>query len=190
MFDSMKNTMGAALCSIALAAVGCGDDDSNTSGGKPVDAATAQAALTELTTHVDTTVSGVNSETTGSGIQVSCAAGGGATVDGHVKVVPVPTTVDVMVAIDYNGCVTNNGTTLNGTIDFTQSVQAGALPVRVQTIYQGEVTFTGKVEAQCTVDLNVLVDEAGKAVQVTGSFCGRDAAGLNVQVSPRWSNRT
>ena len=188
MYSSMRNTVSAGLCSLALAAVGCADDDSNSSGGKPVDAATAQAALTELTANVDTTVTGAKGGADGNAIQVTCAGGGGASVTGHVNVVPVPTMVDVQVGIDYNGCVTNNGTVLAGTLDFSQSVQAGALPVRVQTIYQGEVTFTGKVQAQCTVDLNVLVDEAGKAIQVTGSFCGQDAAALNVQVSPRWSN--
>jgi hypothetical protein len=190
MYHSMRNTVGAGLCSLALAAVGCADDESNTSAGKPVDAATAQAALTELTTNVDITVSGANGGVGGNAIQVSCAGGGGATLSGRVNVVPKPTTVDVKVAIDYNDCVTSNGTTLAGAIDFTQSVQAGALPVRVQTIYQGEVTFTGKVQAQCDVDLNVLVDEAGKAVKVSGSFCGQDAAALNVQVSPRWSKGT
>jgi hypothetical protein len=188
MYSSMRNTLSAGLCSIALAAVGCADDESNSSDGKQVDAATAQAALTELTANVDTTVTGAKGGAEGNAIQVTCAGGGGASVAGRVNVVPVPTTVDVQVAIDYNGCVTNNGTTLAGTVDFSQSVQAGALPVRVQTIYQGEITFTGRVQAQCTVDLNVLVDEAGKAVQVTGSFCGQDAAALNVQVSPRWSN--
>jgi hypothetical protein len=186
----MRYTVGAGLCSIALAAAGCAEDDSNTSDGKPVDAVTAQAALTELTTNVDTTISSANSGAGGQGIQVNCAGGGGATLDGRVNIVPVPTTVDVNVAIDYNGCVTNSGTSLAGTIDFTQSVQAGALPVRVQTIYQGDITFTGKIQAQCAVDLNVLVDEAGKSVQVAGQFCGQDAAALNVQVSPRWSNGT
>jgi hypothetical protein len=188
MYRSMRHAVSAGIFGIALAAMGCADDDTNSSEGKPVDAATAQAALTELTTNVDTTVTGAKGTADGNAIQVSCAGGGGASVTGRVNVVPVPTTVDVQVAIDYNGCVTNNGTTLAGTIDFSQSVQAGALPVRVQTIYQGEITFTGRVQAQCTVDLNVLVDEAGKAIQVSGSFCGQDAAALNVQVSPRWSN--
>jgi hypothetical protein len=186
-----KNTVGAGLCSIALVAASCADEGSNTtSDGKSVDAATAQLALTELTTNVDTTVSGVNGDASGAAVSVNCAGGGAASVEGRVNVVPVPTQVDVQVAIDYNGCVSNGGTTLAGAIDFRQSVEAGALPVRVQTIYQGDVTFTGKVQAQCTVDLNVLVDEAGKAVSVSGSFCGHDAASLQLQVNPRWSSAT
>ena len=190
MLKLLTNTVGAGLCTLALAAAGCADSDSNTSSGKPVDAATAQLALTEMTTNVDITASGVKSDGTSDGkLEVSCAGGGGASVDGHVNVVPVPTTVDVKLAIDYNGCVSNSGTVMAGTIDFSQTVQAGALPVRVQTIYQGDVTFTGKVQAQCTVDLNVLVDETGKAVQVQGSFCGQDAANMNLQVSPRWASK-
>jgi hypothetical protein len=189
MFYLSRNTVGAGLCLIALAAAACADEEANTSNGQAVDAATAQAALTEMTTNVDTTVSGVKvGANDSSGIAVSCAGGGGATVDGHVNVVPVPTQVDVKVSIDYAGCVTNSGTTMAGNIDFSQTVEAGALPVRVQTIYQGDVTFTGKVQAQCTVDLNVLVDEAGKTIQVQGSFCGHDAAAMNLTVAPRWAS--
>jgi hypothetical protein len=176
-----------ALCMAAAAA--CSDDSTNTtSQGRRVDAATAQAALTELTTNVDTTVGGVNTSGTGENtVALNCAGGGLANVVGHVNVVPVPLMVDVNVGIDYAGCTSNSGTKLSGNIDFSQKVQAGSLPVLVQTLYQGDVTFTGNIEASCIVDLNVLVDEAGKLVQVAGSFCGQDAAALNLQITPRWS---
>jgi hypothetical protein len=83
--------------------------------------------------------------------------------------------------------VSNTGTTIQGNIEFSQTVAAGAgTPLRVETIYTGDVTFAGKINARCPVDLNVLVDEAGRAVQVQGSFCGQDASALDLQISPRW----
>ncbi|MET0387482.1 MAG: hypothetical protein ABW321_16045 [Polyangiales bacterium] len=179
----------------ALAFAACSDSDSNTTedgtGARVmVDPATAQAALTELTTNVDTTVTGYGGAGTtadGGGLTMRCSAGGDANVNGHVNVVPVPVNVDVQVAIDYNNCVTDSGTTLAGGIDFSQTVAAGAgQPVRVETIYAGNVVFTGRIQAECAVDLNVLVDEAGQTVQVAGQFCGQDAAALNLQISPRW----
>jgi hypothetical protein len=168
----------------------------------PVDVATAQLALDELTGNVDTAVTGYGTQnpvtapapgaaaaTTPDGpvIAVQCASGGAASVGGYVNVVPVPVLVDVKVAIDYQGCVTQTGTTIAGNIDFSQTVAAGAgTPLRVETLYQGDVTLSGRVNARCPVDLNVLVDETGKAVQVQGKFCGQDASQLNLQVQPRW----
>jgi len=167
-----------------------------------VDLTTAQLALDELSGSVDTTVTGFavqNPVPPASGttppaamparpaIAVTCNAGGTASVGGYVNVVPAPVLVDVKVAIDYAGCSTPNGTAIAGNIDFSQTVAAGAgTPVRVETLYQGEVTLTGRVNAVCAVDLNVLVDELGKTVQVGGTFCGHEASALNVQVQPRW----
>lgn len=186
MHKLITTTLGAALC-IAGA---CADENANTDArGEPVDVATAQSALTALTTNVDTTVTGVNTMSSGDGtLTLDCASGGSANVTGHVNVVPVPVMVDVNVAIDYNGCTSDSGTQMAGTIDFTQTVQAGSVPVRVQTVYQGNVAFTGNIEADCLVDLNVLVDEAGRTVEVSGSFCGRAASELDLQVMPRWAN--
>jgi len=168
-----------------------------------VDPAMAQLALNELASNVDTTITGFSREnpaprepaagapSPGPAINVKCLAGGEANVGGHVSVVPAPVNVDVKVAITYNGCVTNTGTTIQGNIEFSQTVAAGVgTPLRVETIYTGDVTFAGKVNARCPVDLNVLVDEAGRAVQVEGSFCGQDASTLDLQISPRWGTAT
>lgn len=167
-----------------------------------VDAATAQLALDELTGNVDTAITGFTVQrpaspnagaapatTTpdGPALAVRCNAGGEASVAGYVNVVPVPVLVDVKVAIDYNACVTQTGTTLAGKLDFSQTLAAGAgTPLRVETLYQGDVTMTGRVNATCRVDLNVLVDEAGQAVQVGGTFCGQSASALKLQIMPRW----
>jgi hypothetical protein len=177
--------------SIALALGACSDDSGSgeRSAEVSVDPAVAQAALTELTTNVDTTVTGFSGAGPDqAGLAVRCAAGGDAQVDGHVNVVPAPVMVDVNVAIGFNGCTTDSGTTLAGELEFVQSVQAGSVPVRVETVYTGDVVFSGKLQAECAVDLNVLVDEAGRAVQVAGSFCGQDASALNLQVMPRWGS--
>jgi hypothetical protein len=67
-----------------------------------------------------------------------------------------------------------------------QTVEAANQPLRIETIYQGDVQLTGAVNAHCAVDMNVLVDETGKAVQVQGSFCGQDASTLTLQLQPSW----
>jgi len=183
---------------IGLSLAACNDAGSDESvATATVDPATAQLALSELTSNVDLTITGFTSarpasvvldaEPDGPAIAVRCAAGGMASVGGRVNVVPVPVTVDVSVAIDYNGCTTNNGATLAGNLDFVQKVAAGGTPVRVETIYQGDVSFTGSVQASCPVDVHVLVDETGRTVEVSGAFCGHDASTLNLQVTPRWT---
>ena len=104
-----------------------------------------------------------------------------------MNVVPAPLVVDVKLGIAFNNCATRTGTTINGDIDFSQSVVTGPeTPLQVETIYQGDVALAGRVNATCAVDLNVLVDEAGRAVKVQGMFCNRDASELKLQVQPRW----
>jgi hypothetical protein len=188
----------------------CGSDgqreEMRTGGAVATDAATAQLALGELTGHVDTTVTlyGSNGSASGSGsaqpgadpngaprpsgglVSLPCAAGGNANIGGHVNVTTAPVAVDVAVMIAYAGCTTATGTTIAGDIDFSQSVVAAPGAFRVETLYQGDLVFSGKVNARCAIDLNVLVDETGAAVQVAGSFCGQDASALQLQVSPRW----
>ena len=183
------------LICLALALAACSDSNDDPDGASvTVDAATAQQALTELTSNVDFAVTGLSSQQATAGgqtqaqpsIRVACSAGGNVDVGGHVNVTPAPVAVDVQIAITYEGCTTNEGTKIAGDLEFSQTVAAGATPLRVETIYQGDVQFSGKVNARCPVDLNVLVDETGKAVTVGGSFCGHDASKLTVQVSPLW----
>jgi hypothetical protein len=156
-------------------------DDSN------VDQTTAQAAASELVSSVDSTLTGYQGSSGGSGaIAVKCSSGGEASVSGKVDVSTKPVAVDIKVSIDYQGCKSSNGTTMEGTVDVVQSVIAGKDPVHVKTQYSGNVVFSGKVEANCPVDITVEVDETGKAVNVQGTFCGQDAKSLDIHVSPRW----
>jgi hypothetical protein len=157
----------------------CSDDDE-------VDASTAQAAMSALVSSVDTAVADYPGDGEHSTLKLDCAGGGTADVEGHVSVAVDPVAVDVGLAIAYDDCATRSGTTLNGSLDFKQSVLAGQVPTRVETVYQGDIVFTGDVEADCAVDVKVLVDEAGKTVKVSGSFCGNDAADLDIVVKPRW----
>jgi len=83
--------------------------------------------------------------------------------------------------------VTSRGNVLAGELEFSQTVAAGpGTPLRVETLYQGDVVFSGRIQARCPVDLNVLVDETGRAVEVSGSFCGRAAGMLDLQLTPHW----
>jgi hypothetical protein len=179
------------------------DEDGARASAGDVDVQTAQLALDELSGNVDTTVDGFNTDAAppaaagntaepGVGatqtVSVTCGAGGGADVDGYVNVVPVPVAVDVKLAIAFDGCVTASGTTIDGNIDFSQTVATGVgVPLQVETIYSGDVTLAGRVNVTCPVDLNVLVDEAGRAVKVQGMFCNQDASQLNLQIQPRWT---
>jgi hypothetical protein len=181
----------------------------------PVGVQTAQLALDELSGNVDVSVDGFK---TGAGtaavppppgtgaapvdgapgeaganaarqLNVACAAGGDAALDGYVNVVPAPVAVDVKVAIGFNNCTTQTGTTIDGDIDFSQTVLTGPeTPLQVETIYTGDVSLTGeRVNVSCPVDLNVVVDETGRAVKVAGMFCNEDASQLNLQIQPRWA---
>lgn len=201
--------LGVVGLGIALAIAACGGDDDDDDDAKVsasvgdkkveagVDAKSAQLALDELTTNVDATVTGFSSsnpaapgaaDTDAPAINVNCEAGGAANIGGYVNVVPIPVNVDVKVAISYEGCVTRSGTTIQGDLEFSQTVAAGAgTPLRVETLYSGDVTLSGAVNAKCPVDLNVLVDEAGNAVKVGGTFCGQNASSLNLKIMPRWA---
>lgn len=199
--DSAKVSASADASGVRATAGGTGASVS----AQTVDLATAQLALDELAGNVDTTITGFSAQnpaapsagsaqpttaSDGPAIAVRCNAGGEASVGGYVNVVPVPVLVDVKVAIDYNACITPTGTTIAGNIEFSQTVAAGpGTPLRVETLYQGDVTMTGRVNVKCPVDLNVLVDEAGQAIQIGGQFCGQDASALKLQVSPRWQAR-
>ena len=166
----------------------------------PVDVSTAQLALDELSGNVDVTVDGfkttppppdaqptLDPNAATQTLSVTCAAGGAADLDGYVTVVPVPVLVDVKVGIAFSNCETASGTTINGDIDFSQTVvSTPETPLQIETIYQGDVTLTGRVNASCPVDVNVLVDETGRAVKVQGTFCNQDASQLNLQIAPRW----
>jgi hypothetical protein len=187
------------------------DIDVNASAGgsgaiTTVDGPTAQLALSELTSSVDANVILFGSNAPGAGAAPSaaapnagpqpasalsfpCTAGGTANVDGYVNVNPSPVVVDVKVMIAYAACVTASGTSIAGNVDFSQTVVAGpGAPLRIETLYQGDVVLSGNVNARCPIDLNVLVDETGSAVQVAGTFCGQDASTLNLRVSPHWSS--
>jgi hypothetical protein len=170
-----------------------------------VDPAMAQAALNQLTSSVDVTITDFDGATTPAAppagtlpppaqapsaqasVTLNCLAGGNASVGGYVSVVPAPIDVDVNAMITYNKCSTLTGTVIDGTIEFTQSVDSGeGTGLRVETTYTGDVAMSGSVNLRCPVDLNVLVDATGRSMQVEGKFCGQDASELNLQVMPRW----
>ena len=197
--DTDNDGVSASVDSSGVRA-SAGGEGASASAGK-VDVATAQLALDELAGNVDVAVTGfttVNPAPPSTGaapatitpapaIGVRCNAGGEASVGGYVNVVPNPLLVDVKVAIDYNACVTPTGTTIAGNVEFSQTVATGVgVPLRVETLYSGDITMTGRVNVTCPVDLNVLVDETGKAIQVGGQFCGQEAAALQLQIQPRW----
>lgn len=176
----VKHNTWMALGMFASLLGACSDDDA-------VDAATAKAAMRALVSSVDTSMSGYQSDNDSEGtVTLACASGGTADVEGHVHVAVDPVTVDVQLAIAYDACETRAGAVLSGSIDFAQKVIAGQAPTRVETSYKGNVVFTGTIQADCAVDVAVLVDEAGKTVRVSGSFCGNDAADLDVEVTPHW----
>lgn len=169
-----------------------------------VDVGTAQQALFALTGNIDVLArdfrTAVSSGTavaadSGSGagaaqsVDARCAGAGTAAVDGHMNMAPAPVAVDVSLAIAFSGCATLNGTMLDGNIEFSQTLVAGpnaTTPMQVETLYVGDVNLSGNVNISCPVDLNVLVDETGRAIQVQGTFCNQDASNLAMQLQPLW----
>ena len=166
-----------------------------------VDVSTAQQALTALTGNVDVSAGGFkygSAANSGNGagapesVNVRCAGGGGANVDGYMDMVPAPMAIDVNLTIAFSGCATPNGTLIDGNVDFSQALASGrdsTSPFRVETTYVGDVNLSGNVNVSCPVDLNVLVDEHGRALQVQGTFCNQDASSLAMQLQPLWENQ-
>jgi hypothetical protein len=99
--------------------------------------------------------------------------------------------VDVDANVSYASCLTARDVQLDGDVHFSQKVAVGSGElVRVETIYTGNVDFSGAVEARCDVDVRVLVDLDGQLVDVSGAFCGQPAARLDIELSPLWIGAT
>jgi hypothetical protein len=177
-FSSLILVGTTAGCLLMLA---CGSDSEST------DIATARSGWSELSGEVDGNLDEYRAAGNGATMELACSGGGMAAVDGAVAVQVVPVRVDVDTDIRYAGCVTARGVQIDGDVHFTQKVAVGGGElVRVQTIYTGDVDFSGAVEASCDVDVQVLVDLDGKLLNVDGAFCGQPAVQLDVEITPLW----
>ena len=177
--DNKRIAMGIGIA-LALGLAGCGSDSTT-------DAKTAQAAMSELVSSVDTTMLAYASKQGGHGsLTVDCASGGKADVSGHVNIVKDPLAVDVNVAIDYQSCKTVKGNTLSGSIDFVEALDKNGSEPRVAVTYNGDVELSGNINAQCAVNVSVIVDTSAKSVSVTGHACGREASSLSFAIQPSW----
>ena len=188
-FTKQYSAWSAAVMLLSLGA--CSDDAAS----PEIDATAAQRALDEVTLGVDSAVTSFSAANPPSNVaggtpprahlDVACPAGGMARLDGYVDVVPRPIHVDIKVAITYYECMTRS-TLISGDLEFSQAVDAAADALRIETIYTGDVQLRGAVNARCEVDLSVVVDETGRALELAGRFCGYDANTLAMHLTPRW----
>lgn len=166
----------AALSSVAA----CSDDQSD------VDARTSQLALTEVAVASQSYVGQYRDATeSGGSLTFDCPRGGTATVDGDVQVETNPVDIDIQTSVEYDGCASASGVTMQGVVDFSQVVEVDD-EVLVETTVSGSIDFSGKIEADCTVDVAVVVDTDGKQVGVKGTVCGNEATAFSVDINPYW----
>jgi hypothetical protein len=167
-------------------AVACGSDDADSA--PTVDRTTAALLVGETTTRAQLDVDSVRTSGSTATAAFTCSNGGAATAAGAVNITPDPLTVDVDVALDYEGCMTNQNVVLDGSLDFSQEVIVGGDQLLyVQTILVGSAHFTGAYEAHCDIDLNVTLDSStGAVVMVDGTACGYRADELNLAVRKNW----
>jgi hypothetical protein len=159
----------------------CGSDTDS------ADIGTARSGWSELSREVDGDLHEYRATGNGSTLEFACDNGGTAEVDGAVLAQALPVRVDVDANVSYAGCLTARDIRLDGDVHFSQKVAVGGGElVRVETIYTGNVDFSGAVEARCDVDVRALVDLDGRVLNVSGAFCGQPAAQLDVELSPLW----
>lgn len=171
-----------------MLAMACGSDDSDSE--PTVDRQSAALLVGEATARAQLDVDSVraNASTGQAEASFSCSNGGSASAVGAVNIAPEPLTVDVDVALDYAGCMTNQNVVIDGELDFSQEVVVGGEQlVYVQTILVGNAQFSGAYEASCAIDLNVTLDSStGAVVTVEGTACGYRADELNLAVRKNW----
>jgi hypothetical protein len=169
-------------------ALACGSDDSVSE--PTVDRQSAALLVGEATTRAQLDVDSVRTNaSTGEAVaSFSCSNGGTAAAAGAVNIAAEPLTVDVDVALDYVGCMTNQNVIIDGSLDFSQEVIVGGEQLLyVQTILVGSAQFSGAYEASCDIDLNVTLDSStGAVVMMEGTACGYRADELNLAVRKNW----
>jgi hypothetical protein len=174
-----------ATTTSCLLLLACGSDSES------ADIGTARSGWSELSREVDGDLEEYRASGDGATLEFACDNGGTVEVDGEVDVQAVPVRVDVDATVSYAGCLTARDIQLDGDVHVSQKVAVGGGElVRVETIYTGNVDFSGGVEARCDVDVRALVDLDGQLVDVSGAFCGQPATQLDVEVSPLWSGAT
>jgi hypothetical protein len=181
--ESLANSNLTLVATLAgcLLTFACGSDSES------ADIGTARSGWSELSREVDGELREYRTTGDGATLEFACDNGGTAEVDGAVVVQAVPVRVDVDANVSYAGCLTARDVQLDGDVHVSQKVAVGGGElVRVETIYTGNVDFSGAVEARCDVDVRALVDLDGQLVDVSGAFCGQPASRLDVELSPLW----
>lgn len=87
-------------------------------------------------------------------------------------------------ATDFVGCTSPDNITIDGNLDYAASVSGTADTAEVTLSMNGSLSFEGKVEGSCEIDLKLAFSATAGSAQASykGSVCGHDAsATLNVQ---------
>jgi hypothetical protein len=115
----------------------------------------------------------------------SCPEGGTARYAGSAETVSDAGGSDVSfdLATDFDACGVS-GVAISGSLDYSAAVSTSAGSTATTLTMKGNLSFEGKVEGGCEIDMTSKVSVTGGSVSVSydGSICGNSAsATLNVQ---------
>lgn len=135
-------------------------------GKEPLKLADAKKAFVSAQSALPTTSS---LEGVKSGQEFPCTNGG------HVRVVEAPKQEDrgksQRLKIAYEKC-DMEGTTIDGTYDIEATISQNT---QIKAHLSGELSFSGKVNGDCDVDMRLEVKGSSKSsIKLTGNFCGQN----------------
>jgi hypothetical protein len=120
-------------------------------------------------------------------VSFPCLAGGRTLIGGLADVQLSPVRIDLQADVDFDDCALSANVLANGHVRVSQHVAiGGSETLRIETLYSGVIDFQSDGSTSCEVDVGALVDIDGRVVRITGSFCGRSAATLDIVITPHW----
>ena len=129
------------------------------------DTALAMAAMTAGVNHAEVAAS---ASASGGSVTATatCTGGGSVSISGDW-------TDDESFSVDlvFAGC-SEQGVTVSGDLHYQATSTTSGLMVSMSM--SGELSFSGQIEGDCEVDIDMAVSET--AVTISGSMCGHDAA--------------
>lgn len=189
--------VGAAALSLSACSSSLSEEDTR------IAWASASLALAQGQTQAQTAASGVRAAPSQETDEIrpraaaqidytwSCFEGGSAHYVGSAEAVTSDLgTSDVSfdLATDFDGCGVN-GVVISGSLDYSAAVSATSGSATTTLTMKGSLSFEGKVEGGCEIDMTASVSASGGAggagsvsASYDGSICGHSAkATLNVQ---------
>lgn len=171
----------AAVIACSLLVFGCADDDTDSNDTKVGWRSTSSALSTAM---AKVSVEVGDSQQGEAALAVDgaydCTGGGSVSFTGSFG-----GTDDFSFDVVLDGC-TALGVSTTGELSYRASVDVegsdGQASARVESTYEGHLTWTGKVEGSCSIDAAFVVAVAADtgmtsaSIEATGHLCGHDAS--------------